>query len=262
MLKKLHIKNFKIWQDTDEIRMAPITLFFGVNSSGKSSIGQFLMMLKQTIESPDRKVVFFSGDLHSAVQLGSFQEMVYRRDLERQIAFRYEWELSTPLKFSDPTSKKRFSAKQIAFEASVNSGNFNSGKIYVEHLKYQLANDDAELLSIAMKRNQIRKHQYLIEANGYQLKRNRGRVWNVREPVRFYGFPDEAIAYYQNADFVQLLNLEHEILFKSIFYLGPLRTRGNRIYSWTGSFGAFFKTFATTNCRRRYLGRKCRCLFC
>ena len=58
MLRQLRIQNFKGWKDTGSIRMAPITLFFGANSSGKSSIGQFLMMLKQTIESPDRKAVF------------------------------------------------------------------------------------------------------------------------------------------------------------------------------------------------------------
>ena len=51
MLKKLRIQNFKVWEDTGEIDLAPITLFFGANSSGKSSIGQFLMMLKQTVES-------------------------------------------------------------------------------------------------------------------------------------------------------------------------------------------------------------------
>jgi len=59
MLRELRIQNFKIWKDTGDIRMAPITLFFGANSSGKSSIGQFLMMLKQTVESPDRKAVFY-----------------------------------------------------------------------------------------------------------------------------------------------------------------------------------------------------------
>lgn len=61
MLKKLRIRNFKGWKDTESIRMAPISLFFGANSSGKSSIGQFLMMLKQTVESPDRKAVFYPG---------------------------------------------------------------------------------------------------------------------------------------------------------------------------------------------------------
>ena len=52
--------------------------------------------------------------------------------------------------------------------------------------------------------------------------------------MRFYGFPDEVIAYHQNAQFVQSLNLEHENLFKSIFYLGPLRTKTQRLYSWSG----------------------------
>lgn len=49
MLKELRIQNFKGWKDTGTIRLAPISLFFGANSSGKSSIGQFLIMLKQTV---------------------------------------------------------------------------------------------------------------------------------------------------------------------------------------------------------------------
>ncbi len=36
------------------------------------------------------------------------------------------------------------------------------------------------------------------------------------------------------ADFVQELNLQHEKLFRSICYLGPLRTKAERLYSWTG----------------------------
>lgn len=78
MLKELRIQNFKGWKDTGTIRMAPITLFFGANSSGKSSIGQFFIMLKQTVESSDRKVVFYPGGKNSAVQLGSYKEMIYK----------------------------------------------------------------------------------------------------------------------------------------------------------------------------------------
>ncbi len=87
MLKQLKIQNFQGWKDTGTMRLAPISLFFGANSSGKSSIGQFLMMLKQTVESPDRKAVFYPGGKNSAVQLGSYQEMVFRRDPANRIAF-------------------------------------------------------------------------------------------------------------------------------------------------------------------------------
>jgi len=36
MLKRIRIKNFKAWKDTGEVRLAPITVFFGTNSSGKT----------------------------------------------------------------------------------------------------------------------------------------------------------------------------------------------------------------------------------
>ena len=39
MITALQIKNFKGWRDTKPLRLAPITVFFGTNSSGKSSIG-------------------------------------------------------------------------------------------------------------------------------------------------------------------------------------------------------------------------------
>ena len=93
MLRRLRIQNFKGWKDTGTISMAPITLFFGANSSGKSSIGQFLMMLKQTAESPDRKAVLYPGGKTTSVQLGSYTEMVLHRDPKNDISFEYTWDL-------------------------------------------------------------------------------------------------------------------------------------------------------------------------
>ena len=55
MLTELHIKNFKAWKDSGPIRLAPLTVLFGTNSAGKSSIPQLLLLLKQTAESPDRQ---------------------------------------------------------------------------------------------------------------------------------------------------------------------------------------------------------------
>ena len=106
MLKELRIQNFKVWKDTGNIHLAPLTLFFGANSSGKSSIGQFLIMLKQTVESPDRKAVFHPGGKNSAVQLGSYREMVFHRDPENNIAFAYRWSLSEEMNFKDPLTNK------------------------------------------------------------------------------------------------------------------------------------------------------------
>ena len=46
MLKSVHLKNFKLHEDT-RIEAAPITVFIGPNNSGKSSIFQALLLLRQ-----------------------------------------------------------------------------------------------------------------------------------------------------------------------------------------------------------------------
>jgi predicted ATPase len=234
MLSKLRIKNFKGWKDTGEIRMAPITLFFGVNSSGKSSIGQFLMMLKQTVESPDRKAVFNPGGKNAAVQLGSYVEMVFHRKPEKKILFGYDWDLKTPLKIKDPVSNNPYTGDALRFLAKVGSNEKNHYSIALERLKYELLNQGEGVFKIGMARQHETKKEYKIEWEKYPLKRKQGRVWQPGAPVRFYGFPDEVVAYHQNADFVQEINLRHEKLFRSLFYLGPLRTKAERLYSWTG----------------------------
>lgn len=234
MLKQLRIQNFKGWKDTGNIRMAPISLFFGANSSGKSSIGQFLMMLKQTVESPDRKAVFYPGGKNSAVQLGSYQEMVFHRDPGNKITFDYRWSLPEILKFKDPVTGLIFSGDNLSFHAEVGLGDKDQHTLVLDQLKYELLEEEESRLSIGMERKSDAKSDYKVDAINYTLKRKQGRVWYPGAPVRFYGFPDEVVAYHQNADFVQTLNLRHEKLYRSLFYLGPLRTKAERLYSWTG----------------------------
>ncbi|WP_028324423.1 AAA family ATPase [Desulfatirhabdium butyrativorans] len=234
MLKQLRIQNFKGWKDTGIIRMAPIILFFGANSSGKSSIGQFLMMLKQTVESPDRKAVFYPGGKNSAVQLGSYQEMVFHRDPKNKITFDYRWSLPEMFKFKNPVTGQVFSGDNLSFHAEVGLASKDRLTLVVDRLKYELLEEEELRLSIGMERKSETKSEYKVDATNYTLKRKQGRVWYPGAPVRFYGFPDEVVAYHQNADFVQALNLHHEKLFRSLSYLGPLRTKAERLYSWTG----------------------------
>ena len=122
MLKTLRIQSFKGWKDTGEIKFSPITLFFGANSSGKSSIGQFLMMLKQTTESSDRKSVFFFGSNNSHVQLGSYQDVIFQHDLNNDIQFSYSWELPNKLEIRDVLKKSEsLDGNIIHFSATINA---------------------------------------------------------------------------------------------------------------------------------------------
>lgn len=234
MLQNLQIQNFKGWQNTGQIKMAPITLFFGTNSSGKSSIGHFLMMLKQTVQSSDRKAVLYPGDKNSAVQLGSFQEMVFKRDTRKKISFSYEWDLDKELKFKDALTGDGYIAGHMMFEGKIAMAEDSGQTLFMEELHYTLNARDDDLFIGMVKKRTRKKNEYDVYAKNYPLKRNTGRVWYPGTPVRFYGFPDEVISYHKNAQFVQSLNLEHENLFKSIFYLGPLREKTDRLYSWSG----------------------------
>jgi len=165
--------------------MAPIPLFFGANSSGKSSIGQFLMMLKQTVESSDRKAVFYPGGRNSAVRLGSYQEMVFHRDPANRIAFEYRWSLQDALKFKDPVSGRNYSGDALAFQAKVGLDDRDQHTLVLYRLNYDLLERDTSKLSIGMERKPEAKSEYRVEATNYVLKRKQGRVWYPGAPVRF-----------------------------------------------------------------------------
>ena len=93
MLKSLHLENFKAFGHRTIVPMAPITLIFGENSAGKSSILQSLSLLKQTRESRDAEILLLPRSERGFVDLGSFQEVLFDHDLERTLKIRLEFAL-------------------------------------------------------------------------------------------------------------------------------------------------------------------------
>lgn len=235
MLTNLRIQNFKNWADTSEVRLAPITVFFGSNSTGKSSLIQFLLMLRQTVESPDRRRVLHPGDQSTPIELGTFRDLIFAHDTSNEIRFSFEWNLPKTLDISDPISKTEFSGTSLAFEAAVAFDQKDQAP-RIKSFEYRLAGP-TEPLRISMKPSGTEnstKQQFELEAEPYKLVRNQGRPWRLPAPVRFYGFPDEVSAYYQNASFTSDLALSLEQELRRIQYLGPLRTVPKRSYVWSG----------------------------
>src|SRR3712207_5590432 len=91
MLTRLRFKNFKAWPDSGDIRLAPLTVLFGTNSAGKTSIPQLLLMLKQTAASPDRLRALQLGDTRSLVELGVYDNIVYRHDVSLPLEIELQW---------------------------------------------------------------------------------------------------------------------------------------------------------------------------
>ncbi len=90
MIHALELENFKAFGKRAKIPFAPITLIFGENSAGKSSILQALNLLKQTVESREAGAVLLPRAENGIVDLGSFQEMIFDHDLERTLSIRVE----------------------------------------------------------------------------------------------------------------------------------------------------------------------------
>lgn len=85
-----------------------------------------------------------------------------------------------------------------------------------------------------MEPDQRKPRRYRLRFDGFTPVHNRGRAWELPAPTRFYGFPDEAVAYYQNTEFLPDLSLALERMFDSLSYLGPLRVDPERTYIWLG----------------------------
>lgn len=241
MLKTLQIRNFKGWKDTGEIKLAPITLFFGTNSSGKSSIGQFLMMLKQTVESSDRKLVIHTGDDDSYVNLGSFRNITYMHDPGNKLSFEYSWdpveeEPGDEISLDDFCKKQGKTVKTIHFSCNLGTNPNSSPRL--EDFSYDLSADDFEMsFSLCWKGNDEDADSGFNLEGGKNCRLRRsssGRPWGAKAALHFYGAPGNLLRYYRNSDFLEDINLQQEKLFGKVFYLGPLRQAPSYLYSWSG----------------------------
>ena len=231
MLTQLSIENFKAWRKTGAIRLAPITVFFGSNSAGKTSLLQFLLMLRQSSESSDRKRVFHPGDENTDVDLGTYQDFVHKHDPKSQVQFSLNWTLPKQMEVTDLLTSTKYAGASMAFEAIISSSD-EATRQNIESLTYTLGKLDHDGLDVSMARQPSGK--YRITTGKYKLSRNQGRAWPLPEPLRFYGFPEEVQAYYQNAGFTSDLVLSLEQQLRRIKYLGPLRQRPKRSYTWSG----------------------------
>jgi predicted ATPase len=231
MLTQLSLTNFKSWKQIDAMRLAPITGLFGTNSSGKTSILQLLLMLKQTIESPDRaQVLNFGGD-RSPTNLGSFRDVVYGHEKAGAIDLSLSWKLPQPLRVSDPEAWKGilFEGDQLGFEAHIAEN--GAGRIVVDRMSYAFADHRFTM----HKKEGEAKFELQEEGGQFRFVRTQGRPWDLPAPVKFYGFPDQVKAYFQNAGFLGDLQLALEELFAQVYYLGPLREYPQRQYTWAGA---------------------------
>lgn len=224
MLTKLRLKNFKSWDKRlwDEgIRLAPISLFLGPNSAGKTSILQAPLLLKQTFESSDRALdLNFGGQHTDLIDLGSFDSIIHRNEAKSELGLGFTLKVQLP----DPAF--------ISYEATYQTITGGSPALHRLELGHKRQN------RVYTSTRQA-KGGYLLEAPEYESKEIAGRVDAKRtyQPERSLSFSSDALDALgpRLAEEVQDFSKHIRQYFAQIAYLGPLREPPGRSYMWSGS---------------------------
>jgi predicted ATPase len=229
MLRHLAFKNFKSWE-TLEMPCAKITGIFGTNSSGKSCILQFLLLLKQTKDATDRATALeLNGDL---TELGTIKDVLHRQQLERHLAWSVRFQLQPSLSLADATRNKSppiAYGDELTLEAAVGAEKLAP---HAMRIAYVLGEARFEL---APKNGSVSQFDLKADAGNFTFTRTQGRAWQLPRPIKSYAFPDQARTYFQNAGFLADLEAAYEKSLDAIYYLGPLRQFPKRDYLWARS---------------------------
>ncbi|BBF94305.1 AAA family ATPase [Blastochloris tepida] len=230
MLARLRFTNFKTWAEAD-LPLGNVTGLFGTNSSGKTSILQFLLMLKQTKQATDRAISLeLNGPL---VQLGTIKDAIHQHDEDKAVEFSIGFELKSELALQDvrgsrSTDLVKSKSLEIRSEVIV-----QQMAPLAKRLTYCLGTAEFSLLP-----RPGSDGKFELAAAGvpdFEFVRTLGRPWALPGPVKTYAFPDQARTYFQNASFLSELEAAYEAEMDRIFYLGPLRNYPQRDYLWARS---------------------------
>lgn len=215
MLNSLHLKQFKAWADTGQIALKPITMLLGTNSSGKSSLIQSLLLLKQTVESPDRTIhLNLGGDERNDVfNFGDFSSILTQGSSDRQFEIHFIFTRNNP--------EERIKAG--AFDAVY--GQTTNGAVVIQQLRLSAQPDGP---SFRVQRRE--KGAFAIYVDSEATTRGKSRDY---APERSIAFASKAVTLLgEDGSVVQDISLAIRRELESLVYLGPLRQKPQRDYPW------------------------------
>lgn len=228
MLRRIGLTNFKCWKKL-EIELAPITLLFGANSSGKTSVLQSLLMLKQTARGVDPgQHIDFGGGNRDYVDLGSYRDVVSEHNENKRIGMQLSWNTNTTIFFiSDKLEKNERRLKSIAYDVSWGIDEH----IYIFKLRYDVESVESPSEWVEVRRADT--DNYFLTSS---FAETNDEPEKVDAPKKCYVLPWTASFGPGKEHFVSLVNVsgEFERIIDRIHPIGPLRRQPERYYSRTG----------------------------
>ena len=237
MISVLRIRNFKCLADTGELSVRPLTFLVGPNSSGKTSIVQALLLLRQTVESRDLKNPLSINGPY--VQLGSYPDMLFMHDYKARLQLEVQFASRlTRLIPSGLVDVQRNSYGEVEFDVEFGY-NKKTMQIFLQKCHFLLLPAG---LHFEIARTTGSK--YHANFRNSDDKTNGSTTIPVSGVEKFYtargfglkvGLTDQAFRLRRSLTLLaNQLAREIEDLFSGVFYIGPLREWPKRIYIATG----------------------------
>ncbi|WP_299734858.1 DUF3696 domain-containing protein [uncultured Endozoicomonas sp.] len=208
MLTRLKLSNFKAWRESGDIQLKPVTLLLGENSTGKSSLLQSLLLMKQTATSPDHTIHLNLGDeVNDYVDMGSFEDLLTRNPEKRKVGIELD----------------AVHNKDHCF-FSVEYAQDSKKSPVIDSMK--LSPDSEQWFRVA----RTERSAFGIYLPGETRTTLKSRSF---APERGIAFSADAIAALgESGKTVQNLSLQLRRELEGISYLGPLRNKPKRTYLW------------------------------
>jgi len=153
MLTALRIGNFKAFAETQRIPIRPLTLIYGANSSGKSSVLHSLVLARHAQETGDLDVhrTNVGGE---SVDLGGFRQYVHRREANRRVEWAMDLDTSS---FKDRLAELFAPVKQVTMLLNLGIGLDDQDHPLPESIPeihtYELLADGQSLLRMSRRRD-------------------------------------------------------------------------------------------------------------
>ena len=188
MLYEIALENFKPFAERQVAPLSKITLIYGPNSAGKSSLIQALMLLRQTLDgsATQKRNLIPRGEY---VDLGSFKSLLHRHDTDRlfqvRLAFDRPQGRRVALRSLPGDERRRVS---LAYKAVASPGSRKKDSSELESITYEL--DEGARLASTLRcvRNAPRSQEPASEAPARRAEVAGRRVfqWAGDEDVRSY----------------------------------------------------------------------------
>ena len=236
--KKIRIRNFKAWGEQlwkEGIELAPVTLFLGTNSIGKTSILQPLLLLQQTFMSPDPTLdLYLGGKKGDVLDLGTYDQIIHGHNSKKELGFgltlsgvsrsAYPQQQAGLFDSNDTEATRQDLNYEVVY-------GYATGSLHIKSLEF--VHGDLKINA-----SRSAKGAYHLAAPGYEPTTSADgnpvprREYKPEKSVMLSEPARQAVHHFRLG--TDDLSLAIRRAVESIQYLGPLRERPQSTYLWGG----------------------------